>query len=262
MVTALKFIGKFPLAFCEDVGTIAIFIWNACKATLRPPFYLSEIIKQAREITYRCLLPVIGVTVPFGMVVALHGIKVFRMFGSEQLLSSLLAVSILRELAPGAASIMIAAQAGTAVTAEIGAMKIKQEFDAAEVMAVNPMKYIIFPRLLGIIVASVIVITLAGVSGIAGGYFVAVILKGANSGYFMSNLFSFLGLVDIYGSIIKAIVFGLVIGSFACYSGFQVQHGAEEVGKATNNTVISSIIANITLNYFLTQMLYRGTAGG
>ena len=126
-------------------------------------------------------------------------------------------------------------------------------------MAINPLKFIIFPRLIGIIIASVIVIALAGMFGLAGGWFVAVVLKGANNGYFFANLFNFLHLVDIWGSVVKAVVFGLVIGSFACYSGFQVQHGAEEVGKATNNTVISSIIANITLNYFLTQILYRGT---
>ncbi len=246
---------NYFLSFIAEVGKFSNFVSNSVFWALKPPFFYKETVKSMRSIGWQCLIPVIAVVGPTGMVVALQGLTIFDLFGAHRLLSSLLAETMFRELSPMLASIMVAAQAGSAVAGEIGTMRVKEEIDAMEVMSVNPFQFIIVPRLLALAIICPLLNIIACSFGIAGGYLVAVILKGLNHGVFMDNLFSFLKISHIWGGMLKASVFGIVVGVMSCYKGYNVSGGALGVGKAANNTVVQSILLIVIVNYFITSAL-------
>jgi phospholipid/cholesterol/gamma-HCH transport system permease protein len=175
---------------------------------------------------------VVAVTLPFGMVIALQGLEIFRMFGAERLLSSLVSVAVLRELSPVLASVLVAAQGGSSTAAELGSMRIKEEIDATEVMAVDGLQYLVLPRFLGLMLATPLLNIAGNVAGLVGGYVMAVWIEGEPGGIFL----------------------GLV----ACYQGYNTTGGAAGVGRAVNDTVVQAVLVFIVANYFLTSALFGG----
>jgi phospholipid/cholesterol/gamma-HCH transport system permease protein len=139
-------------------------------------------------------------------------------------------------------------------------MRIKEELDATEVMAVDALKFHAVPRVIALTIACPLLNIVGSVAGVAGGYVTAVFIKGESGGIFLAELWSFMGPIDLYGGIVKTTVFGLVIGLISCYHGYRATGGAAGVGKAVNDTVVHSVVAFITLNYFLTSALF-GAAG-
>jgi phospholipid/cholesterol/gamma-HCH transport system permease protein len=138
-------------------------------------------------------------------------------------------------------------------------MRVQDEIDAHEVMAVNPMRYLVVPRFIGLMVACPLVNTLAATTGIVGGYVVAVWLKGVNHGAFVADLYTFVHAFDIWSGVIKTTVFGAIIGMVSCYKGFNATGGAEGVGRAVNDAVVQSIILFLGVNYFLSYAMYNVT---
>ncbi len=247
------------LNYIEYAGALAKFTINSLKACATPPYYFNEIIKIASSLTLKCLLPVIAVVSPFGMVVALQGMNITRIFGADHLLSSLIAVSLLRELSPGVTSIMVASQAGSYVASELGTAKIKEEISALTIMSIDSYKFLIVPRMIGIIFACVITNSIASIFGIAGGYFVAVFLKGLSHANYMDNLMSFSNIFDVLVGPIKTGIYGFVIAIFATFHGVNVKTTSLQIGRAVNKTVVHSIIVFIFLNYFLTTIFFKLT---
>jgi len=243
------------MRFIIELGAIALFGIRSLSWALRPPFFFRETLRQMARVGGRCLVPVIGVVAPFGMIITLQGLHIVNLFGVDRMLSSILVASLLRELSPGLCGIMMAAQAGSTAAAELGTMRVKEEVDALSVMAVNPFQYLVAPRLIALTLMCPIVNAIACFSGIISGYVSAVILKGVNRGAFMANLYSFVDIMDIWGGIIKTLVFGFIIGLISCYYGYHVRGGAEGVGKAANDAVVRSIITFLGVNYFLTSAL-------
>lgn len=241
--------------FVEEIGNFGLFCWQVVQALFRRPFFWRETLRAMYTTGFQCLLPVLAIVVPTGMVTTLQGLQVFEMFGAQRLLSSLLAEAVFRELSPTLVSIMVASQAGSAVSGEIGTMRVKEEIDAMEVMAVDPFQYVIVPRLIALALMVPIINAIASFAGILGGYAVAIGLKGLNSGVFMANLFSFTKMSHIWGGMLKACIFGLVVGLISCYKGYHVTGGALGVGKAANTTVVHSILLIVCVNYFLTSAL-------
>ena len=242
-------------AFIEQVGQFGIFVTLTVQAMFRRPFFWQETLKSMYTTGFQCLLPVLAIVVPTGMVTTLQGLQVFDMFGAQRLLSSLLAEAVFRELSPTLVSIMVASQAGSAVSGEIGTMRVTQEIDALEVMAVDPFQYVIVPRLIALVVMVPLINAIASFGGILGGYVVAIGLKGLNSGVFLANLFSFTKMSHIWGGMLKACIFGLIVALISCYKGYNVRGGALGVGKAANTTVVHSILLIVCVNYFLTSAL-------
>ncbi|MAY80197.1 MAG: ABC transporter permease [Deltaproteobacteria bacterium] len=238
------------------IGRFGNFSGRIAARIMRRPLFLNEVVAQMWTTTIRCLLPVIAVTFPFGMVMALQGLEIFRLFGAERMLASLISIATLREISPVLASVLVAAQGGASCAASLGAMRIKEELDATEVMAVDAIKYHVVPRVLALTIACPLLNIAGSVSGVAGGYFTAVFVKGESGGIFMAELWSFMGPMDIWGGLIKTTVFGLAIGLISCYHGYRASGGAAGVGKAVNDTVVHSVVAFITLNYFLTSALF------
>ncbi len=241
----LKQIGHFS-SFCVDVGIRA----------LTGRFSPRDLIRHLAQVLTRCVLPVAAMVFPFGMVIALQGLSIFETYGAQRLLASLASVAIIRELSPVLASVLVAAQGGSACAAELGAMRIKEELDATEVMGVDALSVHVVPRVLAMTIACPILNLFGTVSGLLGAYVTAVVLKGENGGVFLSQLFSFTMPFDLVAAGIKTTAFGLIIGMVAAYLGFHARGGAAGVGRAVNQTVVRSTLLFITANYFLTSALF------
>ena len=249
MLNALAAIGRFG----RFSGAIATRV-------VRRPLFGRQVVEQTWTTTTRCLLPVVAVTFPFGMVMALQGLEIFRLFGAERMLASLISIATLREISPVLASVLVAAQGGSSCAASLGAMRIKEELDATEVMAIDAIKYHVAPRVIAMTLACPLLNIAGSVAGVAGGYSTAVFIKGESGGIFMAELWSFMQPVDLYGGLLKTTVFGLLIGLISCYHGYRASGGAAGVGKAVNDTVVHSVVAFITMNYFLTSALFGAVA--
>ena len=164
------------------VGHFGTFAGRTFVRTLSPPFNRADFFRHTWTLITRCVGPVVAVTFPFGMVIGLQGLKIFDLFGAQRLLPSLISVAVLRELAPALASVLVAAQGGSAFAAELGAMRIKEELDATEVMAVDSVRWHVVPRVTAMVLACPVLDTMGAVAGLAGGYTMAVLVNGEPSG--------------------------------------------------------------------------------
>ena len=244
----------------RGLGRFGLFTGQVVVRILRPPFFAHLVLGQCWTTTTRCLLPVVAVCAPFGMVLSLQGLEIFGLFGAQRLLSSLVSVAVLRELAPVLASVLVAAQGGSSCAAELGAMRIKEELDATEVMAVDSLKYHVVPRVLALTLACPLLDVAGGAAGLLGAFFTAVVVKGETAGVFLGELWTLMGPADVWGGVAKTTAFGATIGLIASYHGFYARGGAAGVGQAVNDTVVRSVLAFITMNYFLTSAFFGGTA--
>lgn len=223
---------------------------------LTPPWEPAATAHQLWSVVTRCIAPVLATTVPLGMVMALQGLTIFDLYGAQRLLSPLVSVATLRELSPVLASVLVAAQAGSAFAAELGAMRIREEIDATEVMAIDPLRVHVVPRVAALVVACPLLNLAGSIGGICGGWVTAVLLHGESSGIYWGNLWALTRPMDLWGGFAKTFVFGWIIGLVACYNGFYAQGGAPGVGRAVNDTVVTSCTAFIVANYFLTSALF------
>jgi phospholipid/cholesterol/gamma-HCH transport system permease protein len=245
------------LALLQKIGHFGTFSCRVAWRALTPPWNYRELTRHTWQIASRCIGPVLATTFPFGMVITLQGLSIFDLFGAQRMLPSLVTTAIVRELSPLLASVLIAAQGGSSYAAELGAMRIKEELDATEVMAVDSLRWHVVPRVLALILACPILQVFGAMTGILGGYLMAVGLEGEPSGTFIANLWNFTTPLDLYSGLIKTVIFGAIIGLIACFQGFYATGGAAGVGVAVNDTVVQSVLAVFAANYFLTSALAR-----
>jgi len=242
----------------QDLGRFGSFCGAVIWRMFTPPYPVGATARYVVDLVFRCLLPVWAVVFPTGMVLALQGLSVFQMFGAERMLPGLVGVAVLRELAPVLASVLVAAQGGSSFAAEVGSMRIQEQLDATEVMAVDSLRVHVVPRVTAALIATPLLQLTGAFGGILGGWLVAVIFKGENNGIYWGNLWTLTARVDLYGGTLKALVFGLVIGLVSTYKGFTAHGGAAGVGRAVNDTVVVTVTTFIVANYFLTSALYGG----
>ncbi len=171
-----------------------------------------------------------------------------------------MALAVVRELSPMLSSVLIAAQGGSSCAAELGAMRIREELDATDVMAVDSVKFHASPRLGALTLAAPVLNLFGSFAGILGAWVVAVLLRGENSGVFWGELWSLCGPVDVWGGSLKATIFGALIGLISAYHGYHAKGGAAGVGRAVNKTVVQSVLVFIVLNYLLSTLLYGRVA--
>lgn len=237
------------------IGAFGNFAGRLLWRCFTPPWNYAEFIRQIWRISIRCMGPVVATTFPFGMVLCLQGLQIFNLYGAQRMLPSLVTTAIVRELSPLLASVLVAAQGGSAYAAELGAMRIKEELDATEVMAVDGLRWHVLPRVLALAVACPILQILGAVAGLGGGYTMAVLIKNEPSATFLANLWNFTTPLDIFSAVLKSLVFGEIIGLVSCYHGFFATGGAAGVGQAVNDTVVRSVLAIFVVNYLLTSAL-------
>lgn len=179
-------IGRYTIDLTEQMGRMMLFVLSSFAWLTRPPFRFYQIVKQLNFIGYKSTFVVVLTAVFTGMVLALQGYYTLRKFGSEAVLGSAVALSIIRELGPVLAALMVTARAGSAMTAEIGIMRITEQIDALDTMAINPLQYLIGPKLVASLIAVPLLVALFDVVGIYGGYVVGVQLLNGNEGAYLS----------------------------------------------------------------------------
>ncbi len=252
---AALYLARAMLETLRRLGHFGTFCGRVAWRIATPPWNTTDFFRHAWTVSIRCMGPVVAVTFPFGMVIALQGLKIFDLFGAQRLLPSLISVTVLRELSPVLASVLVAAQGGSSYAAELGAMRIKEELDATEVMAVDSLRWHVAPRVAALILACPILDTLGAFAGLFGGYVMSVWIQGETSGVYISNLWAFTTPMDIVGGVIKTAVFGAIIGMIACYHGFYATGGAAGVGKGVNDTVVRAVLTFFAANYVLTTAM-------
>ena len=252
----LQPIGRTLLVFFEATGRLSLFAFTAISHCVRPPFYPRLIGRQMIEIGYYSL-PVVGLTAIFtGMVLALQSYTGFARFSAESAVPNVVVVSITRELGPVLAALMVAGRVGAAMAAEIGTMRVTEQIDALDTLATNPFKYLIAPRLIAGLTMMPLLVVVADVIGVFGGYVVSVYKLGFNPFVYLKNTIDFMEFQDVLSGLVKASVFGFLITLMGCYHGYNSRGGAQGVGAATTNAVVSASILILSFNYLITEMFF------
>ena len=252
----LERIGIKSTTFIEEIGRVFLLFLQTVKWSLRPPLGFRNILKQMEEIGVRSIPVVLITAISTGMVLALQSYTGFRRFNAESLVGTVVALSVTRELGPVLTALIVSGRAGAAMAAELGTMRVTEQIDALSSMAVNPIKYLVVPRVLAGMMMLPLLTVFADAVGIGGGYFVAVNVLDVNPVIYMRRTIDFLEFVDIFGGLIKAFVFGILISTISCYKGFNAEGGAEGVGKATTGAVVVSMMLILISDYFLTTILF------
>ena len=252
----LQPLGRTFLNGLESIGRFALFAFRAVWLALQPPYYPRLMLKQMVEIGYYSL-PVVGMTAIFtGMVLALQTYTGFARFNAETAIPNVVVISIARELGPVLAGLMVAGRIGAAMAAELGTMRVTEQIDALTTLSTNPFKYLIAPRLIAGLTMLPLLVAVADVIGVFGGYLVSIYKLGFNPGTYLTNTVEFVEFNDVFSGLVKAAVFGFIIALMGCYHGFHSRGGAQGVGKATTNAVVTASILILISNYIVTELFF------
>jgi phospholipid/cholesterol/gamma-HCH transport system permease protein len=249
-------VGRLFLAFLSHVGRLSAFAGVAVSHVVRPPFYPRLMLRSMVEIGYYSL-PVVGLTAVFtGMVLALHSYSGFSRFAAEGAVATVVVLSVTRELAPVLAGLMVAGRIGASMAAEIGTMRVTEQIDALSTLSTNPFKYLVAPRLVAGLLMVPCLVLVADIIGVFGGYIVGVYKLGFNPATYISRTWEYLKPIDVVSGLTKAAVFGFVISLMGCYHGYYSRGGAQGVGAATTNSVVSAAIMILIFNYVITALYF------
>jgi len=256
LVSVLAHIGRLFLGFLGASGRLAIFGGRSVSHVFRPPFFPLITLQQMISIGYFSL-PVVGLTTLFtGMALALQIFEGTARFNAEGAVAQVVAIGMARELAPVLGGLMVAGRVGAAMAAEIGTMRVTEQIDALTTLSTNPFKYLIAPRLIAGTLMVPFLVLVGDIIGIFGGFVISVNLLNFNAATYVKNTVDFLENIDIISGLVKAGAFGFVVTLMGCYHGFQSRGGAEGVGTATTNAVVTASILILTTNLILTRLFF------
>ena len=249
-------IGHSILHLFESLGRLSVFAGLTVANALTPPMFLRHWLRQFIDIGYYSL-PVVGMTALFtGMVLALQSYTGFSRFNAESAIASVVVLSITRELAPVMAGLMVAGRVGASIAAEIGTMRVTEQIDALKTLSVNPIKYLVVPRVVAGFVMLPILVFLGDIIGVYGGYVVSIHILDFSSSSYLHQTWDVMERVDVISGLVKASVFGFIVTLLGCYHGYHSDRGAQGVGAATTHAVVSASILILILNYILTQVFF------
>lgn len=240
----------------REFGRVGMMLAESVYLAFKPPFKLGYIFKQMEFIGVNSVFVIILTGAFTGMVLALQSYYGFKKFGSEGLVGVTVALSMTRELGPVLTSLMVTGRAGSAMAAELGTMRVTEQIDALTVMALNPLKYLVAPRIVAAFVMVPVLTVIADFVGIIGGYLVGVKLLRINEGAYIDKMIKFVELNDIYNGLVKAAVFGIILSIVSCYKGFYTRGGAEGVGRSTTEAVVVSSVTILVTDYVLTSFMF------
>ncbi|TAN56749.1 MAG: ABC transporter permease [Rhodospirillales bacterium] len=252
----LSTVGRVIIAFLVAAGRLTLFTANALFHLATPPFFPRLILKQMIDIGYYSL-PVVGLTTIFsGMVLALQSYTGFARFSAEGAVSAVVVLSMTRELGPVLAGLMVAGRIGAAMAAEIGTMRVTEQIDALVTLSTNPMKYLVVPRILAGLTMLPLLVLVGDIIGVFGGYIISIYKLGFNPATYLTKTYNYLEFMDVFSGLVKAAVFGFIIALMGCYNGYNSKGGAQGVGAATTNAVVSSSILILIFNYIITELFF------
>ena len=260
LISPLNSLGKYTISSIQEMGRIGSFFFQGFFLIFTIPIQFSKIIQQIYFIGLKSVF-VICLTGAFtGMVLGLQGYYTLSKFGSEGLLGAAVALSLIRELGPVLTAIMVIGRAGSAIAAEIGIMRISEQIDALDTMNINPVRFLVSPRIAASIISFPLLTAMFNVIGIWGGYLSGSLLLGLNKGIYFSRVQSGISMDDLIGCGIKAFVFSIIVATICCFQGFYAHtrsegHGAKGVGFATTSAVVISCVLVLVSDYVLTSIL-------
>jgi phospholipid/cholesterol/gamma-HCH transport system permease protein len=241
--------------FIDSVGEHLILLFRAFSWLPRRPIRAGNYLEACEYIGVGSLPIVLLVGAFTGMVMSLQSTHAFRLFGIESMSGGVTGKALSLELAPVLTSLMLAGRAGAGIATEIGTMRISEQIDALESMAVNPVQFLILPRLVAGAIMAPMLTLLFFVVGMAGAYFVAVVNLGVDHGQFVANAENILELMDVIQGLMKASVFGLLVVLIGCYQGFHASGGGRGVGNGTTRAVVIGSVVVLVTDYFLSEVL-------
>lgn len=232
---------------------LCVVVWSAVR---HPIGYWGQVRDQMYEMLKLCWIPMAISTVTFGFgAPGLQGGNIYNLFGIPERLGSFFIMASVREFAPWINAMVVAGVVGAAMTADLGARKIREEIDAMEVLGIDPIRDLIVPRVIAVTAITGLLVLVALTFGILGGYIAAVPILGAESGAFFASFYSNATVTDLWGSVVKTTLFGLVIAIVCCYKGLTVQGGPIGVGRAVNQAVVISFAMIFIINTLFTSIL-------
>ncbi len=259
--SALDFVagvGATLLNFFAATGRLARFTGVSLYHCVTPPFFPRLLLRQIIDIGYYSL-PVVGMTALFtGMVLALQSYTGFSRFSAEGAVATVVVLSVTRELAPVLAGLMVAGRIGASIAAELGTMRVTEQIDALQTLSTNPYKYLVAPRLIAGTFMLPVLVLIADIIGVMGGYVVGVYKLGFEPGNYLSKTWQYLVADDVLSGLYKAAAFGFIVTLMGCYHGYNSKRGAQGVGSAVTAAVVSGSILILVTNYFMTQLLFIG----
>jgi phospholipid/cholesterol/gamma-HCH transport system permease protein len=249
-------VGAWLTERVERLGCAGVFLAQTVWCSLTPPIKVIRVLRQIWFVGWKSML-VICLTGAFtGMVLALQGYPTLRRVGSEAFLGPLVALSLIRELGPVLAALMVTGRAGSSIAAEIGIMRTNDQIDALELMGLNPLRYLVVPNLLACLMAVPLLAAVFDVIGIFGGYLVGVRLLGLNSGTYFGEMTNYVEGSDVVGGVYKAMSFGVLIAWVCCYKGYHSRFGAEGVSAATTQAVVNTSVLILVWDYLITSLVF------
>ncbi|MDX6751385.1 ABC transporter permease [Geminicoccaceae bacterium 1502E] len=252
----LATVGRATLTVCDSAGGIFLFALQALGRGLRGPFYPRQILRQMIDIGYYSL-PVVGLTAIFtGMVLALQSYTGFSRFEAQSAIPTIVVLSMTRELGPVLAGLMVAGRVGASMAAEIGTMRVTEQIDALSTLATDPFRYLVFPRVVAGLLMLPLLVLVADVIGVMGGWLMSVFKLGFGPIEYVNRTFEFLETQDVLSGLVKAGVFGFIVALMGCFQGYVSRGGAQGVGAATTKAVVSASILILTANYMVTELFF------
>ncbi len=249
-------IGRLSLGLLEAAGELGVLLFDLVRWLPRRPWRLRNLLRQMEVVGVNSTFVVLLTGLFTGMVLALQSYNGFARFGAESLVGTVVALSVLRELGPVLAGLMVTARAGSLMAAELGTMRVTEQIDALYTMAVNPTHYLLVPRVVAAVLTLPMLVVLSDFVGILGGYLVAVKLLGINSTLYINKTIQYVQFSDMANGLIKSAVFGLVLAVVSCSFGFRARGGAAGVGRATTQAVVYSSVLILVADYILTSLLF------
>jgi phospholipid/cholesterol/gamma-HCH transport system permease protein len=247
-------IGRATLAIVREAGALAIFATRAAIACVRPPFYFDQLAGQFLRLGYFSL-PVVGLTAIFiGAALALNIYVGGARFNAETFVPQIVVLGIARELGPVLAGLMLAGRVSAGVAAEIGTMRVTEQIDALSTLSTDPFRFLIAPRVLATTVSMPILVLIADIIGVMGGWLISISSLGFNGTIYIINTLKFLKTEDVLLGMTKAAVFGFIIATMGAYQGFRSSGGALGVGRAATNAVVASAVLILASNYVITSL--------
>ena len=249
-------LGRNVLSLLGGAGAMVLFGLSGVSHLIRPPFYGRLFVRSFIDFAYFSL-PVVALTAVFsGMVIALQSYTGFSRYGATSAIANIVLISVVRELAPVLAGLMVAGRVGAAMAAELGTMRVTDQIDALRTLSTDPMKYLVAPRLLAGLLALPLLVLVADVLGVGGGFLVATAKLGFDAHTYINNTVAFLNTSDVILSVAKAAVFGVIVSLMGCYYGYNSRGGAQGVGAATTSAVVSASILILAFDYVLTELFF------
>ena len=255
LLTFVGQIGRSTIQQLADMGRMFLFLLSAFAWAVRPPQRLRLIIFHIRSIGVESLSVVLLSGVFTGMVMGLQGYYSLRKFNAESFLGSAVALGLLRELGPVLSAFMVTGRTGSAMAAEIASMKVTEQIDALYSMAINPVQYLVSPRIIAGLISMPLLTAIFDVVGIYGAYLVGVGLLGVSSGSYFAGMESSVMFHDVWSGLLKSVSFGLIISWVCCYKGFEAPPRATGVGQAPTESVVLCFVLILVWDYFMTSVM-------